>query len=139
MEAHEHTWMRDEMADEWPGFERDQVQAWLKEAGLVNAYASDSGQSCCSASLATPDTQVAVNLIVAVGTKRVSGVREAVQASYGAAAERQDQCGCGCGPVAETSYAMEFVADIPLSVSSGCCCEETGGGYDRVAARLLRG
>jgi ubiquinone/menaquinone biosynthesis C-methylase UbiE len=27
MEAHEHAWMRDEMADEWPCFAREQVRA----------------------------------------------------------------------------------------------------------------
>ncbi len=122
MEAHENGWMRDEMADEWPGFAREQVQAWLKEAGLVNTYVSYTGGSCCSASEATPDAQVTVKLIVAVGTKRIGGARAAVQASYGAAAERQDTCGCG-DPAAEISRSMEFVADIPLT--AGCCCEET--------------
>jgi arsenite methyltransferase len=123
MEAHDHAWMRDEMADEWPGFAREQVQAWLKDAGLVNTYVSYTGQSCCSASEATPDDQVAVKVILAVGTKRIGGAREDVQASYGAAAERQSECGCGTDSIGDNSDAMQFVADIPLN--SACCCEET--------------
>ena len=38
MDAHPYTWLKEEMADEWQGFERDQIRQWLKELDLVNGY-----------------------------------------------------------------------------------------------------
>jgi ubiquinone/menaquinone biosynthesis C-methylase UbiE len=122
MNAHDHAWMREEMADEWPGFERAQVKAWLREAGLVNTYVDVTEQSCCATSQEEPDARADISVFVAVGTKRVSGARDAVRAHYGAAAERPG--GCGCAPEAGESCCSdsEFVAEIPLS--GGSCCEE---------------
>ena len=48
MDAHSYAWFKEEMADEWLGFEREQVHAWLKEAGLVNVLVDCSGESCCA-------------------------------------------------------------------------------------------
>jgi ubiquinone/menaquinone biosynthesis C-methylase UbiE len=50
LDLHPHTWLQEEMADEWPGFARDQVMAWFKTAGLVNSYISCSGANCCGTS-----------------------------------------------------------------------------------------
>ena len=36
LDQHEHTWMREEMADTWLGFDRGEVRGWLRAAGLVN-------------------------------------------------------------------------------------------------------
>lgn len=117
LDHHDHAWMRQEMADEWLGFDRSQVKTWLREAGLVNALVDCTDQSCC----ATAETRAGeretgraeVGVFVAVGTRRVTGTREAVRANYGAIAARGGSC---CQPEAAPA---EFAADIPLSAS--CC------------------
>jgi arsenite methyltransferase len=125
MEKHDHEWMRQEMADQWLGFERSELRAWLRAAGLVNVIVDCGNQSCCaqapgapsaSAGSAEPNSQagggearageadcgetrsdeVRIDVFVATGSRRVSGAREAVQASYGAAASAgSGPCGCG--------------------------------------------
>ena len=123
MDAHDHAWMREEMADEWPGFERAQVKAWLREAGLVNAYVDCSEQSCCATSQMAPEARAEVSVFVAVGTRGLSGARDAVRQHYGATAEREGGCDCSSEPAASCcSSESAFVAEIPLS--SGCCGEE---------------
>lgn len=118
MDAHDQTWMLEEMADVWAGFERSQVAAWLREAGLVNAYVERSDQSCCATSQTEPAAQAKISIFVAAGAKRVAGAREAVRESYGAAAAAGSAC---CTPVETTDVAdaSGWTADIPLSTS--CC------------------
>ncbi len=48
MEKHDHEWMRQEMADQWLGFERSELRAWLRAAGLVNVIVDCGNQSCCA-------------------------------------------------------------------------------------------
>jgi ubiquinone/menaquinone biosynthesis C-methylase UbiE len=48
LDTHTHEWMRDEMADVWLGFEREQVREWLEQAGLVNTIVDCTGESCCA-------------------------------------------------------------------------------------------
>lgn len=48
LDSHSYTWMKEEMADEWMGFERSQVHDWFKEAGLENISIDCTGQSCCA-------------------------------------------------------------------------------------------
>lgn len=130
MDAHDQAWMREEMADTWLGFERDQVKGWLREAGLVNVLVSCASQ-CCAGSETVPGQQAQIDVFVATGTQRVTGARAAVQANYGALAERG---GCCAGTSQATTAApsvgdasccnggvspVAFVADIPLS---GSCC-----------------
>jgi ubiquinone/menaquinone biosynthesis C-methylase UbiE len=126
LDRHDHAWMRDEMADEWLGFERSQIKAWLREAGLVNVLVDCTSQSCCATSRRTQagDSETAatsqraeISVFVAVGGRRVVA-REAVQANYAAVAEGVS---CGCG---STVVPDEFVADIALSpgpATSSCC------------------
>ena len=99
MDAHEYTWLKEEMADEWPGFERAQLLGWLEQAGLVNRLVACSGQSCCATSQqagqSTPEARISV--FIAVGSQPVKGVHAAVQAGYGARAEGQGGC---CTPAA---------------------------------------
>jgi len=123
MDRHDHQWMLEEMADEWPGFERAQVKSWLKDAGLVNAYVDCSDQSCCATSQSEPGARADISVFVAVGTQRVSGARDAVRASYGATAERQRDCGCSADAQDDCCEPTEFVAEIPLS--GGCCSGES--------------
>jgi SAM-dependent methyltransferase len=50
LDQHEHEWMRREMADEWLGFDRGQIKAWLRGAGLVNVIVDCTNQSCSATS-----------------------------------------------------------------------------------------
>jgi ubiquinone/menaquinone biosynthesis C-methylase UbiE len=104
LDRHAHEWMREEMADEWLGFDRAQVKAWLREAGLVNVLVHCTSQSCCATSEAGSADRAEISVFVAAGSRRVMGAREAVRASYGAVAE-SDRCGCGSGELAEASQS----------------------------------
>lgn len=128
LDAHSHQWLKEEMADVWLGFERRQVKAWLKEAGLVNRIVAGSGQTCSSQSanpLITDESgrTAQISIFVAVGTRPVSGARETVRTAY--AAQVQAAEGCGCGSAVET-------------MGEGCCGSSTGasccsGGQDYLA------
>jgi ubiquinone/menaquinone biosynthesis C-methylase UbiE len=97
MDAHPYAWLKDEMADIWQGFEREQLRLWFEAAGLVNIIVDCTGQSCCAESqnpsqVAPEARRAEISTFVAVGTRRVMGVIGAVQASYGATAEAGSSC-----------------------------------------------
>lgn len=117
MYAHPYAWLREEMADTWQGFERDQIYGWLRQAGLVNVIVTGTGENCHTGLEPTRDheteqPQVSISTFVAVGTRRLSGAREAVQAGYGATAE--GKAGCCSNPVGEgsTSCCSGSSADL---------------------------
>jgi ubiquinone/menaquinone biosynthesis C-methylase UbiE len=117
MDQHGYTWLKDEMADVWQGFERGQIRAWFQEAGLVNLVVDSTGQSCCaeSASPALVDEQgreAKINIFVATGTRRMA-MRDAVQENYAAVARSGAASGCS-SPAAENE--------------SGCCGAAPGSG-----------
>jgi ubiquinone/menaquinone biosynthesis C-methylase UbiE len=118
MERHEHAWMREEMADAWLGFERADVKRWLREAGLVNALVEPTGKQCCGASEQAPERSARINVFVATGARRVAA-RDAVQARYGATAER---------------LAAEVSEDAEASVGKSCC-----GGAGDLATEVSEG
>ena len=154
MDAHPYTWLKTEMADVWQGFERSQVREWLHEAGLVNRIVDCTGTSCCAEShdealIDAAERQAQISIFVAVGTKPVAGVEEAVRKDYTAHASAQStSCSCGatdeetspcCGsgepssccssPAEENAYTFilgysdEERAEIPadaVEVSLGC-------------------
>ncbi len=149
MDRHAHDWMREEMADEWLGFERGDVRGWLREAGLVNALVEGTGKQCCGASEEDPSRSAQISVFVATGTRRVT-VREAVQARYGATAERlategaeaaeaPASAGACCGgaavapaeviELAASASCCGGAAEAPMEVialaSSSCCCSST--------------
>ena len=72
MDAHTHAWMRVEMADEWLGFDRGQIKAWLREVDLVNVLVDCTSQ-CCASSQVDPGDATKINVFVATGSKRVTG------------------------------------------------------------------
>lgn len=119
MDRHTHEWMLDEMADVWLGFERGQVREWLEQAGLVNVIVDCSGQSCKSHSekAAADDPETVVSIFVAVGARRVSGARTAVQERYGGLALSGRSC---CAP--ESNPAEDV---LPTSIGN-CCSSEPG-------------
>ncbi len=97
MDSHPYEWMKVEMADVWQGFERDQLRLWFQEAGLVNVIVDCTGESCCAESqdttISDPERREAkISVFVATGTRRISGVREAVQSGYSQAASHQSNC-----------------------------------------------
>jgi ubiquinone/menaquinone biosynthesis C-methylase UbiE len=107
--AHNNAWLREEMADVWLGFERAQVRAWLREAGLANLVVDGTGQSCCAESTGEVDAgqrTARISVFVATGTRRVPGAREAVQAGYAA--------------VAQTGITR--VADAEAAAATRGCC-----------------
>lgn len=50
LDAHGFTWLREEHHDRWMGFERAQVAAWMREAGLVDVAVEDASEECCASS-----------------------------------------------------------------------------------------
>ena len=98
MDTHTYAWLKEEMADEWMGFDRDQIRAWFKDVDLVNVLVDCTGQSCCAKSeneaLAGTDQQNAeISVFVATGTRRIE-MQETVKETYGELAETGLSCGC---------------------------------------------
>ena len=95
LDFHDHTWLQEEMADEWLGFERSQIMEWFQQAGLVNTYINCSGSNCCGTSQTDNSQSAEISTFIAVGTKRVQR-KESVKENYSLIAE--SGCGCGCNP-----------------------------------------
>ena len=126
-DAHNYTWMKEEMADVWLGFERPQVWAWLQEAGLVNTLVDCTGQDCCAESHSArlpdeADRSAKISIFVATGTRRVA-MRAQVERAYSAAAES----GCGCGSPAQASTRQ------PEAAQSSCCSSEASSAQPAAA------
>jgi arsenite methyltransferase len=136
MDTHTNEQLKNEMADVWMGFERDQIRAWFEEAGLVNVIVACTGQNC-QASSKKADNQLTTSIFVATGTKRVVA-RESVQASYAARALGGEDCcdpasGC-CSPGVisledfgavnwDAGYSSVEKGEIPqeaVEISLGC-------------------
>jgi arsenite methyltransferase len=74
MDSHSYTWLKEEMADEWMGFEREQVSTWFHQAGLIQVTIGCTGQSCCAESQDPEkkdreDRSARISVFVAVGTR----------------------------------------------------------------------
>jgi ubiquinone/menaquinone biosynthesis C-methylase UbiE len=68
LDAHDQEWMRQDMADRWLGFERDDVRAWYADAGLTDVEVDCARGSCCTA---TPDgDELVLGIFVAYGRKQ---------------------------------------------------------------------
>lgn len=116
IDTHPYAWLKEEMADEWMGFERDQIRSWYKEADLVNIIVDSTGQSCSSQSqnTATAEQESSVNIgvFIATGTRRLS-MREAVQNNYGLLAE--------LGKSKDLENQAETFDVISALAGSSCC------------------
>jgi arsenite methyltransferase len=124
MDTHSYAWLKDEMADVWQGFERSQLRAWFEQADLVNVIVDSTGQSCHAVRETTSITGSAgrtaeISIFLAVGTQRVTGAREIVQANYGAAALNTTGC-CTPDSASESSCcggsAMDLISLDSLDV-----------------------
>ncbi|MGE5602370.1 MAG: arsenite methyltransferase [Nitrososphaerales archaeon] len=114
MDQHEHTWLRDEMADVWLGFDRRAMRDWFRAAGLVNVIVDATRQTCSSKSQSKQgETMADISIFVATGSRRVSGAQAAVRASYGALAES----GC-CG---DTAAKTSCCGTSDAATSTSCC------------------
>ena len=137
MDTHPNEQLKNEMADLWMGFDRDQIRAWFEEAGLVNVIVDSTGQSCQASSQSNKDNRLTTSVFVATGTKKIRA-RESVQASYAARAlGREGGCdpasGC-CSPGLVTledvgtvnwnaGYSSVERGDVPqeaVEISLGC-------------------
>ena len=124
LDAHPYTWLKDEMADVWQGFERGQLLDWFEQAGLVNRYAACTGEDCC-AETSDPNITDAqgrtarISVFAAVAAKRVPKVTEAVSANY---ADLASGASCGCGSSAQAGDSC--CGDSSIVSGSSCCGSE---------------
>lgn len=65
---HPHEWFREEMADLWLGFKKEEVRRWLRGAGLVGIRVRDAGARCQTISRA--QVFAGVSIFLARGVKR---------------------------------------------------------------------
>lgn len=126
LDAHDYAWLREEMADEWQGFERPKIRTWLEEAGLVNVIVDGTGESCCAESTSVEGNidgkiyRAEISVFVATGTRRLR-MHEAVRENYAARAEAGP---CGCTPIAAEPCCT------PGGNQAGCC---SGTDYENVS------
>ncbi len=67
LDTHDHEWQREQMADLWLGFERDDIRRWFAEAGLTEIDV-DCAEGTCNA--CGPDGTVKpLSIFVAIGKK----------------------------------------------------------------------
>ncbi|HLE47782.1 MAG TPA: class I SAM-dependent methyltransferase [Candidatus Thermoplasmatota archaeon] len=68
LDAHKYEWLRDEHHDRWMGFDRKDVEKWLKEAGLTEVRVAAIAGEACSAK--APDgKEVKVGIFLATAQK----------------------------------------------------------------------
>jgi len=68
LDTHDHEWQREQMADLWLGFERDDIRRWYAEAGL-DEIDVDWAEGTCNA--CGPDGKIEpLSIFVAIGRKR---------------------------------------------------------------------
>ncbi len=67
LDTHDHEWQREQMADLWLGFERDDIRRWFADAGLHEVDV-DCAEGTCNA--CGPDGEVKpLSIFVAIGRK----------------------------------------------------------------------
>ena len=128
MDQHEHTWLRDEMADVWLGFERKDLRVWFRAAGLVNVIVDGTGETCSSKSQSPAGEGMAnISIFVATGSRRVSGARDAVQENYGALAVNGGCCG-------STASQSSCCSTSESGSSASNCCSPASNAMELVEA-----
>lgn len=67
LDTHDHEWQREQMADVWLGFDRQQIRDWFTQAGLSEIDV-DCAEGTCNA--CGPDGKVeALSIFAAIGRK----------------------------------------------------------------------
>ncbi len=59
---HSYEWFKEEMADLWLGFEKEEVRRWLRRAGLLGVRVRDAGAHCQTTSRAQACARVSIFL-----------------------------------------------------------------------------
>ncbi|MFQ5885858.1 MAG: class I SAM-dependent methyltransferase [Anaerolineae bacterium] len=67
LDQHDQEWMREEMADLWLGFDRTQIDNWLREAGFEKVTIECAPTPCCTDS--PEGEEVSISIFIARGTK----------------------------------------------------------------------
>lgn len=68
LDRHDQVWMREEMADTWLGFEREDVQSWFEKAGLRDIRVEDAAGACDCHD--TPSNEaISLRVFLALGTR----------------------------------------------------------------------
>jgi ubiquinone/menaquinone biosynthesis C-methylase UbiE len=117
LDEHPYSWLKEEMADTWQGFERKQVFRWFEKADLVNIFIDGTGECCCAKSKEQKEDEKAkISIFLATGTRRVQGTRSNVRKHYHALAVNNNTC-CDNSP-----SSCDCNSDAP---ASSCC-----SGYD---------
>ena len=68
LDTHQHTFLRDEHHDRWLGFQRQDIRAWFRDAGLTDVHIDDIGDQCRATS--TGGSDAAIGIFIASGRKR---------------------------------------------------------------------
>jgi len=55
LDKHNHEFLITEQNDRWPGFERNEIKEWFREAGFKNVMIDCIGENCCSESKSTDE------------------------------------------------------------------------------------
>lgn len=73
LDKHELEFLRTEQHDRWMGFDRNDINAWLKQAGLVNVSVDCLNENCCASPSCQPSCNSGkpeeVSIFVADGEK----------------------------------------------------------------------
>jgi len=118
LDSHTNERMRTEMADTWLGFDRQQVQEWFEQAGMVNVFTDCTGENCCANAAEPGQKDVNISVFVAVGTKRIR-MQEAVKGAYSLVAETG--CGCSAESLREPSILTKSSCCEPSADMTKCC------------------
>lgn len=68
LDSHDQAWMREEMADRWLGFAREDVKRWFESAGLQAISVQDAAGSCNCCHTPTRE-EISLSVFLAMGTK----------------------------------------------------------------------
>ena len=68
LDEHDHQFLLTEHHDRWPGFNRNDVQHWLVEAGLKEAAVESAQEKCCATS-ECGSTNASISIFLACGRK----------------------------------------------------------------------
>ncbi len=129
LDEHPYSWLKEEMADTWQGFDRKQILHWYEKADLVNIFIDCTGENCCAESKEEKvDDKAKISIFLATGTRRVQGTRSNVRKHYHALAANNACCddsyaSCSCSNDASASSCcssddnseVSFNTDYPLS------------------------
>lgn len=67
LDRHDHEFLRTEHHDRWMGFERADVEGWLRDAGLVNVRVEGLNERCSSSS--AEGEAAAIGIFLAIGDR----------------------------------------------------------------------